>query len=281
MTSPVTRRGLIAALLAGATTTPDHTKPTKMSNSWSNNAVRSITLPNGATTGARIVIDGDTDAIYEYDAANHLTGVWAASAGTDPVHGIAYRAGFTEIDPATNRIINMSQAEVLFQDPVFTSPGFLTAHRVDSLGHVIQANAELFSGEVGGQGAADISMFSTSADGTTLPAGIWLTQDDAVASPIVGQALQNDSGLNDATHPKFLHMDVYSVAFTTGVGSFFHNAVFTPKGAILTSTGSGNPLITQVTYSRPIGVAAITVQAYDRTGTPYTGGGQISAIFFG
>lgn len=280
MTSPVTRRGLIATLLAAGASTPDHTKPIPMSNSWSNNAVRSITLPNGATTGARVVIDGDTDAIYEYDAANHLTGVWAASAGTDPVHGIAYRAGFTEIDPATNRIINMSQAEVLFQDPAFSSSGFLTAHQINTVGHM-RANAELFSGELGGTGGSTISMFSTSSD-SALPSGIFLVQDDSPGNAIVGQALQNDGGGGGAaTEPHFLHMEVYSVSFTSGSGTLTHGCSFTPAGAILTSTGSGAPLITQVTYSRPIGTTTVTVQAYDRTGAPYTGGGQISAIFYG
>jgi hypothetical protein len=51
--------------------------------SWSNDQLSSLTLPEGATSGARIVLDGTRDVILIYNAAGTLVGSWAASAGTD------------------------------------------------------------------------------------------------------------------------------------------------------------------------------------------------------
>lgn len=62
---------------------------------WSNDQPLILTLPGGATSGARIVIDGTRDAIFVYDASNALFASLAASAGSDDGHGNAYLAGLT------------------------------------------------------------------------------------------------------------------------------------------------------------------------------------------
>lgn len=42
-----------------------------------------LTIPPGATTGARIVIDGTRGAIFIYNASNQLVGSWSGTAGND------------------------------------------------------------------------------------------------------------------------------------------------------------------------------------------------------
>jgi hypothetical protein len=54
-----------------------------VSNGWSSQYQAVLILPGGATSGARLVLDGTRDAILEYNAANELVGSWAASAGND------------------------------------------------------------------------------------------------------------------------------------------------------------------------------------------------------
>lgn len=43
-----------------------------MGNSWSNTSTTTLVIPTGATTGARVVIDGTTGFISVYNAANQL-----------------------------------------------------------------------------------------------------------------------------------------------------------------------------------------------------------------
>lgn len=52
-----------------------------------------VTIPNGATTGARITIDGVRGAIFQYDSSGRLVGSDSPSAGTDDGFGNAYVAG--------------------------------------------------------------------------------------------------------------------------------------------------------------------------------------------
>lgn len=54
-----------------------------MSGSWSNTLTTSLTLPTGAITGARIVLDGTSDTILIYDSSNNLIASVAAASGTD------------------------------------------------------------------------------------------------------------------------------------------------------------------------------------------------------
>lgn len=61
---------------------------------WSNDEPLILTLPGGATSGARIVIDGTRDAIFIYNSAGVLVGSIAATSGTDGA-GNPYDAGFT------------------------------------------------------------------------------------------------------------------------------------------------------------------------------------------
>lgn len=66
-----------------------------MAGSWSNSYQTSITLPTGATSGARIVLDGDGDRIFVYNADDQLIASIAPSNGTDPF-GNPYREGIVD-----------------------------------------------------------------------------------------------------------------------------------------------------------------------------------------
>lgn len=55
-----------------------------MAGSWSNSYQTSLTLPSGATSGARIVLDGESDTILVYDDTNALIASVAPADGTDP-----------------------------------------------------------------------------------------------------------------------------------------------------------------------------------------------------
>lgn len=65
-----------------------------MAGSWSNTYQTSLTLPTGAVSGARIVLDGLSDVILVYDAADDLIVSIAGSAGVDP-YGNAYPQGIS------------------------------------------------------------------------------------------------------------------------------------------------------------------------------------------
>jgi hypothetical protein len=69
-----------------------------MSNSWTNNNMTSLTIPSGATTGARITInENDDGAILIYDSLGVLIGAWSGTSGTDPATGAPYAEGLTVI----------------------------------------------------------------------------------------------------------------------------------------------------------------------------------------
>lgn len=42
-------------------------------------ALRTLIIPSGATTGQRIVINGDTGTITMFNSANHITGIWSST----------------------------------------------------------------------------------------------------------------------------------------------------------------------------------------------------------
>lgn len=66
---------------------------------WSNDSETTITLPTGATTGARVVIDGVTGAIEVYDASNNLAAVLSGNPGVDG-QGNSWGTGLTMTEGA-------------------------------------------------------------------------------------------------------------------------------------------------------------------------------------
>lgn len=72
----------------------------------------SLTLPTGATTGARIVLDGTSDTILVYDSLNNLVESIAVTAGTDAA-GNHYAAGDTVYDHTGNTFASL-QSGILY-----------------------------------------------------------------------------------------------------------------------------------------------------------------------
>jgi hypothetical protein len=64
-----------------------------------------------ASSGARVSIDGGTDALYTYDANGALIGAWAGKSGTDPATSTAFAAGWTIFnDPGPGYFAVQSQS---------------------------------------------------------------------------------------------------------------------------------------------------------------------------
>lgn len=88
-------------LLLGAGAAPVAGKANKMQAIYQ--LLRKLVLPSNATTGARIVIDGNSNAILIYNAANQLTEAISPVSGTDAA-GNAYPSGYTAFNPAATPI---------------------------------------------------------------------------------------------------------------------------------------------------------------------------------
>ncbi len=71
---------------------------------WDNSFETVITLPSGATSGARVVIDGTADTIIVYRADNSIAVSIAAAAGTD-AYGNAFPAGVYSFNDADGQAI--------------------------------------------------------------------------------------------------------------------------------------------------------------------------------
>ena len=82
---------------------------------WSNDQPLILTLPGGATSGARIVIDGTRDAIFVYDAGNNLTESLAASSGTDG-QGNNYQAGYSVYYAGNKPFFNVSPTSLTIEN---------------------------------------------------------------------------------------------------------------------------------------------------------------------
>lgn len=88
-------------LLLGAGAAPVAGKANKMQALYQ--LLRKLVLPSNATSGARIVIDGNSNAILMYNAANQLVEAISPVAGTDAA-GNAYPSGYTTFNPAATPI---------------------------------------------------------------------------------------------------------------------------------------------------------------------------------
>lgn len=93
---------------------------------WSNDQPLILTLPGGATSGARIVIDGTRDAIFVYDASNNLAESLAAAAGNDG-HGNTYQAGYTCYYVGDKPFWNVSPTNMTMSNFAQTSSWSLTS----------------------------------------------------------------------------------------------------------------------------------------------------------
>jgi hypothetical protein len=151
---------------------------------WTNTQPDIITLPNGATTGARIVIDGTNDRILIYDASNALIGVLAGSGGT--VSALTYPAGLTIFNDPPNGYV-----EVQSNGTPGSSP---TLHF--GSGQLLQLDTQIYSVNVGnGQERFDIFGPANANDAVIAQALIHLfSSTNAGNNAAVQLTLQNDHG---------------------------------------------------------------------------------------
>jgi hypothetical protein len=151
---------------------------------WENEFLTVITLPTGATSGARIVIDGTNDRILIYDANNALIGVLAGSAGT--VSGLSYPAGLTIFNDPPNGYVEVQSNGTIGESP--------TLHF--GSGQLLQLDTQIFAISIGnGQERFDIFGPANANDAVIAQALIHLFSSDNTGNNAAMQlSLQNDHG---------------------------------------------------------------------------------------
>lgn len=139
--------------------------------------LRKLTLPANAGNGARIVLDGTTDAILIYNSSNQLVDSLAATAGFDQF-GNNFLAGYTSYDRITNNFINVNGDEInlgsiVGGQPTFTGVGFIQNNgniilQSQVFGAFTDAINALFASGIGGSGSGSGSNPALSLSDTLL-----------------------------------------------------------------------------------------------------------------
>lgn len=98
-----------------------------MGNSWSNTSVTTLVIPTGATTGARVIIDGTTGLISIYNSTNELVDEIGGPDGSI----ISFATGFSTD-------VGLREGKILFGlGPTFTNAGFLYGDLITGGGLVL------------------------------------------------------------------------------------------------------------------------------------------------
>lgn len=124
-----------------------------------------LTIPPGATSGARIVLDGTRGAIFIYNAANQLVGSWSGTAGNDGL-GNNYPADFMVQDIPHARQIQLALyfIQLMSINPSTLLSNGATIQLIDATA-TNQAPVGAFGGpQVGTQDFAEILCFGESSD---------------------------------------------------------------------------------------------------------------------
>lgn len=127
----------------------------------------SLVLPLGATTGARIVLDGTKGAIFLFNSSNQLIGSWSPTAGT--ISGQSYPADLMSQSLASNRRVRLGEffIEIDSTNPAtLTSSGF-SLQLIDATTVSAQPIGVIASPEAGaGKGIETILVEGQSNDST-------------------------------------------------------------------------------------------------------------------
>lgn len=143
--------------------------------------LRKLTLPGNAGTGARIVLDGTTDAILIYDAANRLVDSIAATAGFDQF-GNNFLQGFTSYDRNNNEYINVTGDNILMGAIVAGQPTLVGAGFIQNAGDIT-----IQSQTFGSFNTAIIAEFNSGVGGSGTGSGLnpaLILLDSALANPV-------------------------------------------------------------------------------------------------
>jgi len=195
---------------------------------WSMQGFTSLTIPSGATTGKRIVIADPVtgNALEVYNAANQL---------------VAWIDGFG--------IYHEFSSSPTSQEVQYKNDGMhLTGDTLGDTGTVVYVPATSVSGQpqlqavvTNGNGSSvyTLQIVVQGEDGT----GTATLIGDERGVP--GSVLQSDQvSTNNLTHRAN-----YSVTTNaSGIGTFAHNAGFTPKGAVATATAAVAAGATQFSF---------------------------------
>lgn len=178
-------------------------------NAWSNDAVDTLVIPTGATSGARIVLDGTTGEILVYNSANALVGTWGGPTG----------CLFDYESPGT-RFAELCAAQLQFGDQVNPPT---TKAAVSATSNSSNSQLNLDSGQSGGQHHSFITMFSGTAGSTDYIEVAQLNQDGRMVST------------DDISSPCLMHVGSYTGSVVDGFGDvqINHGAHFTPKYGLL------------------------------------------------
>lgn len=154
-----------------------------MGNSWSNTAVTTLVIPTGATTGARVVIDGTTGFISVYNAANQLVDTIGGSSGA-----ITVQSPGAEIIELVNGQLEFGTGDIQTQFPsVVTSTGIgqLTLRSGSNAGLPLNFQAQLALNQAvnpGGRASAVLSEKASAAPTDLLVGGAAIAATNAGAA---------------------------------------------------------------------------------------------------
>lgn len=237
-----------------------------MANSgWTNDAVDSLTVPTGATSGERVIIANQSngDAIDVYNTANKL------------VFSIDSTGKLTSVSSVDTAEVVISAGSVVFEDTGITGAFF------PFLNGSITADQNALSIAAGAP---------LNAPGTVAGSAITLLTGDTTASEqiqveqrgIVGNLVQTDNVGNSG---QVIHAAAYS-GTTDGAGHliFNHGCAFTPAGAVVTGRAPAVGIFPNLT----IGTDGFTSTQANLTFTVASTGAayatqpvMFQAIFFG
>lgn len=141
-----------------------------MANSWSNTFQSSLTLPTGATTGARIVLDGTNDEILVYNSAGQLVDTIGGPDGAITV-GIA---GQPQVVISTNSLF--ASVEFPTGDSSEVQPAQINSNVVGS-GSTRFGALNVFSPDFKEISTSSITLNSSSVDGTVNPSITFICDD--------------------------------------------------------------------------------------------------------
>ncbi len=173
-------------------------------NAWSNDNVTTLVIPTGATSGARIVLDGTTGEISVYNSANALVGQWGGPTGC-----------LFDFESPGTRLAELCAAQLQFSDQANPPT---TRAAVSATSNNTNSQLNLDSGQSAGQHHSFITLFSGVAGSTDYIEVAQRNQDGRMVST------------QDISVPNLVHMGSFtgSVVDAFGDVQINHGARFTP-----------------------------------------------------
>lgn len=201
-----------------------------MAGSWSNSYQTSLTLPTGATTGARIVLDGASDLILVYDSSDDLIASVAPDDTTDPAgttvyQGITNYAGDEYVQLGSGNLILGVNPDPL--NPLFVpQPGLVG---------IIGDSSAIFIQSATNQDLPDIASIQPTGGHTSVGTGhatfphhetsgdIWIDPKSTVLSTVIPAGMSDPTPetwhiVGTGTNPAYLGTWAASTTFNTTTG---------------------------------------------------------------